>query len=351
MLKLTAVSHSYQSKKIIDDISLQVDDCELLCLLGASGSGKSTIMRLIAGLEPLQMGRIEYADKILADTNLKINVPTHFRNIGMVFQHPALFPHLTVAQNICFGLKGLSRSKQQEITQKMLQLIELQGFEKRYPHQLSGGQHQRVALARSLAPSPIIMLLDEPFANLDHALRRNLRMEVVELLRIAKIPVILVTHDPEEALSMADKIAIIGDNGCILQYSGVEDIYFKPKSLKVADFFSHINIFNAQINGDLIHSQIGKINRNIFYNQAELLSGGAILCTRPDGLRLAEPHEDGVFAAIEQLSHNGAGWLIKARLSEGNSFMMQLSNIIRPHIGENIKVRLNENNVFCFNKN
>jgi iron(III) transport system ATP-binding protein len=348
MLELKSISHSYSDNKIIDNISLQVANGELLCLLGASGSGKSTILRLIAGLEPLQHGSIKYNDKILSDANLKQNVLIHLRQIGMVFQHPALFPHLTVEQNITFGLKGLAKAEQQNITAKMLDLIAMSGYGKRYPHQLSGGQHQRVALARSLAPSPIIMLLDEPFANLDHALRRNLRLEVAELLRAANIPVILVTHDPEEALNMANKIAILGD-GSILQYGMVEEVYFKPNSLQVAEFFSHINIFAARVNGDVVHSQLGDIKRDVFHNKAELHNGNAILCARPDGIRLKVDNEIGVSAVIEQVSYNGAGWLVKARLSEGDVFMMQFDNITRPKIGETIKISLQNSNVFVFN--
>jgi iron(III) transport system ATP-binding protein len=349
MLQLNAVSHSYlgnaSNNLVLNNISLKVADGELACLLGASGCGKSTLLRLIAGLEKVQSGEISYQCRMLADK--KTHIPAHLRNIGLVFQHPSLFPHLNVLQNIQFGLNHKPKSERTQIAKNMLQLIELEQLAYRFPHQLSGGQHQRVALARTLAPSPIIMLLDEPFANLDYNLRRNLRTQIAQTLKATNIPIILVTHDPEEALAMADSMILLGNGGTILQSGGASEVYHRPKSLEIAKFFGHINMFAGVVKGDEIHSQLGTYPKAQY---APNLPNGTniMLCTRPEGLRIAHDGEISVLAVIEDVSYTGVGWLVNARLSEGTALQLHHIYGMRPHKGDNINITLQSPHVFIF---
>jgi iron(III) transport system ATP-binding protein len=204
MLTIKHLSHHYDSRPVLQNMSLQVAAGELVCVIGKSGVGKSTLLRLIAGLLQVQQGEIWRGDTLLSSESYHMAV--HVRRVGMVFQQPTLFPHLTVSQNIRFGLRGQPRKAQHARTAMLLEMIEMQDYAARYPHQLSGGQQQRVAIARSLAPSPDIMLLDEPFANLDGALRASLRSQLASLLAASHIPTIMVTHDVEEARSLTSHI-------------------------------------------------------------------------------------------------------------------------------------------------
>lgn len=188
----------YEKDNILEDFNLDINKGEIVAILGKSGSGKSSLLRILSGFEKPYKGVIVIGEKVLVDD--KTFVPTEKRNIGMLFQDYALFPHLTVEKNIQFGLK-----KKLEKVKEMLKLIEMEGFEKRYPHELSGGQQQRVALARSLAPSPNLILLDEPFSNLDNELKENIRKQLKQIIKKSNTTAIFVTHDIEDA-SIADKI-------------------------------------------------------------------------------------------------------------------------------------------------
>jgi iron(III) transport system ATP-binding protein len=215
MLTINALSHHYDTRPVLQDVSLHVAEGELVCLVGSSGAGKSTLLRLIAGLQPVQKGEIRVSDIVLSSPTH--HTPPHLRHVGMVFQHPTLFPHLTVAQNIRFGLHHQSKSMQHARVNHLLDMIEMTEHGNHYPHQLSGGQQQRVAIARALAPSPHIMLLDEPFANLDSALRASLRHALATLLATNRVPTILVTHDLEEARSLTAHIFQLQQDGTLLR--------------------------------------------------------------------------------------------------------------------------------------
>ncbi|MGM0420706.1 MAG: ABC transporter ATP-binding protein [Bacillota bacterium] len=207
-LRINNLTFSYNKKEeVITDFNLAVQKGEVVALVGPSGSGKSTVLRLTAGLEIPRSGRIEIAGKTMVDKN--IFVPPEKREVGMVFQDYALFPHLNVYQNISFGIDHLPKKQRQARTSELLELINLAGFEKRYPHQLSGGQQQRIALARTLAPGPKLLLLDEPFSNLDTELRDKIRLELNEIIKEVGITTILVSHDKEDAEFMADKEIIM----------------------------------------------------------------------------------------------------------------------------------------------
>ncbi|MDO5687622.1 MAG: ABC transporter ATP-binding protein [Neisseria sp.] len=241
-LTIESLSVSYGSLPVLDKLSLTLESGEIGCLLGASGCGKTTALRTIAGFEKPRHGRIVLADRVLNDAH--VHMPTHLRRIGMVFQDYALFPHLTIARNIAFGLKN--HADKQRRTAEMLELIGLSGYGEHYPHELSGGQQQRVALARALAPQPDLILLDEPFSNLDVQLRQNLSQEVRRLLKDQGASAILVTHDKQEAFATADKIGVL-HQGCLQQWADPATLYQQPATPYVAEFIAEGTLLNATV--------------------------------------------------------------------------------------------------------
>lgn len=223
LVKINNLCFKYKNSKKsnIRNFNLDVQKGEIVSILGESGSGKSTILRLIAGLEIPEDGQIIIDNNYVVSEEIFI-LPEK-RGIGMVFQDYALFPHMTVAENIMFGLKKVSKSEKDKRVKKMLDLVNLEGYERRYPHELSGGQQQRVAIARAVAPSPSVLLLDEPFSNLDAHLRKKIRRELKEIINKMGITSIFVTHDKEDAKSLADKVVILKD-GEIINYGYTEKV-------------------------------------------------------------------------------------------------------------------------------
>lgn len=242
VLEVKRLSKRFDDALAVDDVNLQVKRGEIFALLGGSGSGKSTLLRMLAGFETPTEGRI-----ILDGDNITA-VPPHKRPINMMFQSYALFPHMTVAQNIAFGLKQdkLPKADIHSRVAQMLKLVHMERFAKRKPHQLSGGQRQRVALARSLAKRPKLLLLDEPMGALDKKLRTEMQLEVVEIIEQVGVTCIMVTHDQEEAMTMADRVAIMAD-GWIEQVGSPVDIYESPVSRMVAEFVGTVNLFEGEI--------------------------------------------------------------------------------------------------------
>lgn len=238
----------------VDNVSLTLQQGDILGLLGPSGCGKTTLLRLIAGFERLQTGEIKIGEQIVCNTSTCI--PAEQRDIGIVFQDYALFPHLNVAENVGFGLKNFAKQQKQKRVAEVLALVRLEGLEKRYPYELSGGQQQRVALARALAPQPQLMLLDEPLSNLDIQVRLSLREEVREILKAAGTSAIFVTHDQEEALAISDIVGVMRQ-GHLEQLGTPEEIYTHPASRFVAEFVTQANFLPAHRQGNVWKTEIG----------------------------------------------------------------------------------------------
>jgi iron(III) transport system ATP-binding protein len=235
LLSINNINCRYDDKVIVSDLSFSVASGEITCLLGPSGCGKTTVLRAIAGFEKIYAGSIELEGTKLSDSTHML-APEH-RQVGMVFQDYALFPHLSIRDNIGFGLHKLSSVEKNSIVQQMLALVKLEEYADDYPHQLSGGQQQRVALARALAPNPKVLLMDEPFSNLDTKLRRTLSLEVRDILKQKAITTILVTHDQVEAFNVADTIGLI-NAGELQQWGTAQTLLEHPENQFVADFIS-----------------------------------------------------------------------------------------------------------------
>ncbi|MEH6387223.1 MULTISPECIES: ABC transporter ATP-binding protein [Pseudomonas] len=245
-VKIERISKRFDDALAVDDVSLTVNRGEIFALLGGSGSGKSTLLRMLAGFERPSEGRVLLDGQDLTD------LPPHQRPINMMFQSYALFPHMTVEQNIAFGLKQdrMSKAEIKDRVAEMLKLVRMSEYARRKPHQLSGGQRQRVALARSLAKSPKLLLLDEPMGALDKKLRSQMQLELVEIIERVGVTCIMVTHDQEEAMTMAQRIAIM-HQGWIAQVGTPMDIYESPASRHVAEFVGSVNIFEGELTVDM----------------------------------------------------------------------------------------------------
>ncbi|WP_415893600.1 ABC transporter ATP-binding protein [Neptuniibacter sp. PT8_73] len=243
-LLIDDVTLAYGDVEVVHNVSLGLEKGEIGCLLGPSGCGKSTLLRSIAGFEPVKSGEISMLGQQLSTS--QFSMPTEQRNIGMVFQDIALFPHLSIADNIAFGIKNWSKADKNSRISELLELVGLPGVEERYPHSLSGGQQQRIALARAMAPKPDLLLLDEPFSGLDANLRETLVPEIRDILKQEEMSAILVTHDQMEAFAMADKIAVM-QQGVIQQWGTAFNIYHEPKTRFVADFIGLGEFLKARI--------------------------------------------------------------------------------------------------------
>jgi iron(III) transport system ATP-binding protein len=309
MVELTNVSRFFGEVKAVCDLSFSIQDGEFFSLLGPSGCGKTTTLRLIAGLERPNSGVVAIGQEVMADK--KVWVAPEKRGIGIVFQDYALFPHMTVSQNIAFGLKGFSREAIRKRVMHILGVVGLTGLGDRYPHELSGGQCQRVALARSLAPSPKVILLDEPFSNLDADLREELRTETKRILRENGTTAILVTHDQEEAFSLSDRVGVL-NHGRLEQIGSPAEIYHWPSSRFVADFVGKADFIAGVVNDGVILSKICKFPMS--YDK-KIVEREVDLMIRPDDVDFVlDP--DGNATIIEALFLGGS-IMYKLQLADG----------------------------------
>ena len=256
LLECRGVTKRFGDVVAVDCVDLQLFPGEVLSILGASGCGKTTLLRLIAGFEALDDGQLHIQPDLTSDA--RHHPPPERRNIGMVFQEYALFPHLTVAQNVAFGLHGMSRDEQRHRTRDALALVRLTGLDERYPHELSGGQQQRVALARTLAPSPVAVLLDEPFSNLDAGMRQDVRHEVEAILRGKGIAAIFVTHDREEAFAFADRVGVM-NAGRLEQVDAPSELYRTPVSREVARIVGDCDFLSGVAQGEVAVTEVGRL--------------------------------------------------------------------------------------------
>jgi iron(III) transport system ATP-binding protein len=252
-LEIRNLTRRYDGRVVVEDVSLRVMPGHVTCLLGPSGCGKSTTLRMVAGVEMQDSGEIHVDGKLICDTVFR--VPPERRHIGLMFQDFALFPHLSVAQNVGFGLSGDKAAKAARVAE-LLDRVGLAQYHRAYPHELSGGEQQRVALARALAPRPRIMLMDEPFSGLDNRLRDGIRDETLDILREEDTAVLLVTHEPEEAMRMADEIALMRD-GRIVQQGAPYNVYNAPVDRSAMAFFSEINVIRGTVQGALTETPFG----------------------------------------------------------------------------------------------
>ena len=256
MIRLESVTKRFGDVVAVDGVSLCVERGEVIAILGPSGCGKTTLLRLVAGFERSETGTVEVAGRIVDDT--RTWAPPEARRVGMVFQDYALFPHLTVTENVGFGLPRRARPGR---VPELLSVVGLGDLGRRYPHELSGGEQQRVALARALAPAPELVLLDEPWSNVDPYLRETLRAEVAEIIRPLGVTAVLVTHDREDAFSLADRVALMRE-GTIVQDGTAEELYFSPSSRWAAEFVGAANVLTGHVVDGLVVTPIGTFPAN-----------------------------------------------------------------------------------------
>ena len=341
LLHLDHISYSHGAHKVVDQLSFQLQAGEIGCLLGPSGCGKTTVLRCIAGFEHVAGGSIHLDDKLVGSS--RFHLPAEKRQIGMVFQDYALFPHLTLADNIGFGLRKYSSSARSARVTELLRTVGLPGQERKYPHELSGGQQQRVALARALAPRPRLLLLDEPFSNLDVDLRERLALEVRDILRAEGTTAILVTHDQHEAFALADQIGVMHE-GRIQQFDTPYNLYHRPANRFVADFVGQgVLLPGRVIDADRIEIELGTLRGG-----SSLAPGNVSVnvLLRPDDVI----HDDASTQQAEVVAKafRGAEFLYTLRLPSGALLLSLVPSHHNHAVGERIGIRLDVDHVVVF---
>ncbi|MDH1375534.1 ABC transporter ATP-binding protein [Acinetobacter junii] len=308
VLTIQKLSKKFGERFAVNQASWSAQSGQIICLLGHSGCGKTTMLRLIAGLETPTEGSIQLERKVLWDQYQQVQAEE--RNIGFVFQDYALFPHLSVLENVMFGLKKIPKHERQSIAENALKHVSMSHHIHSYPHTLSGGEQQRVALARALAPKPHVLLMDEPFSNLDHRLRDQIRQSTIDILKQTSTTTIIVTHDPEEALQIADQI-ILMHQGKIIQSGTPKQLYFQPKTLFAARYFSDLNEIKTQIQDQQLHTIFGNIDI-----PKHLTSNNQIRCYfRPHQLRVNRiKTENSLAAKIISSNFLGYSQLLKLKI-------------------------------------
>ena len=352
-LTLEGLSHAFGAVRALDDVSFEVRAGEVLCLVGPSGCGKTTLLRLAAGLDPIQRGRIAIGATVVACES--IDLAPERRGIGMVFQDYALFPHLTVTENVDFGLHRLPPAERRARVGEVLAQFGIAELAEAYPHTLSGGQQQRVALARALAPRPALLLLDEPFSGLDSRLRDRVRDETLHALKSSGAATLMVTHDPEEAMFMADRIALMR-RGRVEQIGRPVQIYFQPASAFAASFFSDVNRLEGVVRDGRLETPFGPI-------EARHSDGTAVeVLIRPEALHLAwapdEQQTDKHYRTVARVMAArllGRSTLIHLDLKGRDGRDYHLHSRVPKHVafaeGDEVAVTLDASQAFVFPRN
>jgi iron(III) transport system ATP-binding protein len=342
ILEVDAISAGYGKEVVIESLSFAVEQGQIVSLLGPSGCGKTTALRAVAGFEDILSGRITIAGSVVSTPGK--TVPPEKRAIGMVFQDYALFPHLNIADNIAFGLRGRPKAERRAQVDHLLEATGLVGMAHRYPHELSGGQQQRVALARALAPRPSLLLLDEPFSNLDVELRERLSIEVRDLLKAEGISGILVTHDQHEAFAVSDAVGIM-HQGRILQWDTPHALYHRPRHRFVADFIGHGRFIGGVIrSGGSCDSELGPLPARCAGHLAE---GSRVeILIRPGDIL---PDADGEIAAtVKDKAFKGDETLYLLELSTGTRLLSLFPSHHDHNTGDAVRVRLHAEHLICF---
>ncbi|MFB6085682.1 MAG: ABC transporter ATP-binding protein [Halodesulfurarchaeum sp.] len=331
------VSKAYGPEKAVEDLSFSVRDGELLTLLGPSGCGKTTTLRLLAGLEEPGTGEITIDGDVVA--NAERSLPPEERSVGMVFQDFALFPHLSVRENVAFGLEDAPAAVAEDRVEALLDLVDLEDFGDRSPDQLSGGQKQRVALARALAPEPDILLLDEPFSNLDVRLRVEMREEVRRILKEAGVTAISVTHDQEEALSISDRVAVMHE-GRVEQVGDPSTVFQQPRTRFVASFLGQAGFLSARVDGG-VETGLGEFDREVLNGGSPAESGARIdLLVRPDDVAIEAPTAGSGNGTIIGRQYTGPSFVYHVELDNGDELPCLLDHDDRYPVGERVDVQL-----------
>lgn len=340
-LSFSGVSHSWAGEEALKNVDLAIPDGEILCLVGPSGCGKTTALHLAAGLERLRHGEIRIGDDIVAGNG--IHQPPEGRGVGLVFQEFALFPHLSVAGNIAFGLRNHSGRAARATVGDLLDMVGLAGYGEKYPHMLSGGEQQRVALARALAPQPRVLLLDEPFSGLDVRLRESVREQTLGILRDIGTTALIVTHDAEEAMYLGDRIAVL-QGGRLLQEGMPAEIYRHPASAFVARFLGDVNWLHGTAASGRIESPVGDVAADGF-----LVGERVDVLIRPEGLHLVrDDSEAGPGARVVERRLVGHSTLVTLRLQDGETLRARILGQSAPEPGSDVRIRFEDNAVLVF---
>ena len=350
-LQVNALQVHYPSRSTaaVDNVSLQLQAGQMGVLIGPSGCGKTTLLRAVAGLEKISAGSISINDITVSGDG--VHLPPEARRIGMVFQDYALFPHLNVAQNIAFGLHRWPADKQRARVNDVLALVGLENSGQRFAHELSGGQQQRVALARALAPQPQLLLLDEPFSNLDVDLRERLAHELRSILKLANTTALFVTHDQLEAFALGDVIGVM-HQGKLQQWDDAYHLYHRPATRFVAEFIGHGVFAPAQLRleGDslVLQTPLGELREDLAQNDGEQVLGDCDVLLRADDI----VHDDAaqVKAKIIRKAFRGSEFLYTLLLDSGQTLMAHVPSHHDHHIGEWIGIRAEVDHVVTFAK-
>ncbi|MFW6346264.1 MAG: ABC transporter ATP-binding protein [Halomonas sp.] len=347
-LSMQGIHHAFGKREVVKGVDLEVLPGEVVCLLGPSGCGKTTLLRIAAGLESLQQGSVTLEGREVARAGAS-HLPPEKRSVGLAFQDSALFPHLSVLENVTFGLKRLPAAERRRRALALLEQLGMAAHAESYPHMLSGGQQQRVALARALAPAPQLMLLDEPFSSLDARLRDQIRDDTLHVLKKVGAATLLVTHDPEEAMFMADRIALMRD-GQIVQVGTPRELYCNPGDPFVVTFFGEVNELSGVVRDGMVRTPVGVI-------EAGWLAEGstARVLVRPEALQVvaleapAEAHRHSHVVMAKLLGRSSLLHICAHGEGEEEVHIhARVPGVFLPAEGQPVTLRLDPSQVFVF---